>query len=109
VIALGLIGTLASVLGNEAAIRFGRRRLVGGAMLLSIALALVLVSVGAASYGLAVVLLLLLLLLLHGLVVWLDSSSLTGGHCRAGAPGTTPCRAFDTGLCGRFRGAARSP
>ena len=104
-IALGLIGTLASVLGNEAAIRFGRRRLVGGAMLLSIALALVLVSVGAASYGLAVV----LLLLLHGLVVWLDSSSLTGGHCRAGAPGTTPCRAFDTGLCGRFRGAARSP
>src|SRR5689334_10405082 len=40
VTALGLIGTAASVLGNEAAIRFGRRRLVAGAMLLSIAPAL---------------------------------------------------------------------
>jgi predicted MFS family arabinose efflux permease len=74
VTALGLIGTAASVLGNEAAIRFGRRRLVAGAMLLSIALALVLAAVGTLSYGLAVA-----LLLVYGLVVWLDSSSLTAG------------------------------
>ena len=34
--ALGLIGTVASVLGNEAAIRLGRRRLIGLAMLGSV-------------------------------------------------------------------------
>jgi len=81
VTALGLIGTAASVLGNEAAIRFGRRRLVAGAMLLSIALALVLAAVGTLSYGLAVA-----LLLVYGLVVWLDSSSLTAGAAGTADP-----------------------
>lgn len=78
---LGLIGTLASVIGNEASIRFGRRRLVVGAMGLSIALALVLASVGAVSYLLAVG-----LLLVYGAAVWLDSSSLTAGAAGAADP-----------------------
>jgi predicted MFS family arabinose efflux permease len=78
---LGLIGTLASVLGNEAAIRVGRRRLVAGAMLLSITLALALALIGAMSYGIAVV-----LLLVYGLVVWLDSSSLTAGAAGTAEP-----------------------
>ena len=71
---LALGGTVASVLGNEAAIRFGRRRLVCGAMVLSIGLASVLGAVGSLSYVVAVV-----LLLVYGLVIWLDSSSLTAG------------------------------
>lgn len=78
---LGLIGTLASVAGNEVAIRFGRRRLVAGAMGLSIALALVLASVGAVSYLLAVG-----LLLVYGAAVWLDSSSLTAGAAGTADP-----------------------
>ena len=36
VTALGIIGTVASVAGNEAAIRLGRRRLIGVAMVASI-------------------------------------------------------------------------
>jgi MFS family permease len=78
---LGLIGTLASVAGNEASIRFGRRRLVAGAMGLSIALAVVLASVGAVSYLLAVG-----LLLVYGAAVWLDSSSLTAGAAGTADP-----------------------
>jgi MFS family permease len=78
---LALLGTTASVLGNEAAIRFGRRRLVGTAMLLSILLAAVLGFAGSTSYWIAVV-----LLLVYGLVVWLDSSSLTAGAAGTAEP-----------------------
>jgi predicted MFS family arabinose efflux permease len=81
VTALALLGTTASVLGNEAAIRFGRRRLVGAAMLLSILLAAVLGFAGSTSYWIAVV-----LLLVYGIVVWLDSSSLTAGAAGTAAP-----------------------
>jgi MFS family permease len=78
---LALIGTAASVAGNEMAIRFGRRRLVAAAMVLSIVLALALAIVGSLSYGLAVG-----LLLAYGLVVWLDSSSLTAGAAGTADP-----------------------
>ena len=78
---LALLGTTASVLGNEAAIRFGRRRLVGTAMLLSILLAAVLGFAGSTSYWIAVV-----LLLVYGVVVWLDSSSLTAGAAGTAEP-----------------------
>jgi MFS family permease len=78
---LALIGTVASVVGNEAAIRFGRRRLVATAMVLSIVVALVLAMVGSTSYLLAVG-----LLLVYGPVVWLDSSSLTAGTAGAAEP-----------------------
>ena len=81
VTALGLIGTTASVLGNEAAIRLGRRRLVCAAMVLSIALAAILGFVGSLSYAVAVV-----LLLVYGAVVWLNSSSLTAGAAGTAEP-----------------------
>jgi MFS family permease len=71
---LGLLGTLTSVLGNEASIRFGRRRLVIAAMVLSIAVGAVIGFAGAAGYWIAVG-----LIVLYGMIIWLDSSSLTAG------------------------------
>ncbi|MBI4207973.1 MAG: MFS transporter, partial [Betaproteobacteria bacterium] len=79
--ALGLIGTAASVLGNEAAIRFGRRRLIVFAMLASVAVAGSIGFVGTLSYPIAVA-----LLLIYGFVVWLDSSSLTAGSAGTAEP-----------------------
>jgi MFS family permease len=72
--ALGLIGTVASVLGNEAAIRMGRRKLIGLAMLASTVVGGSIGFAGSLSYPIAVV-----LLLVYGFIVWLDSSSLTAG------------------------------
>lgn len=71
---LALLGTLTSIAGNEASIRFGRRRLVATAMILSIAFAAVVGFAGSTHYWLAVV-----LLIAYGMVVWLDSSSVTAG------------------------------
>jgi MFS family permease len=75
------LGTLTSVLGNEASIRFGRRRLIVGAMVLSIVVGLLLGFVGSKGYGLAVV-----LIVVYGMIVWLDSSSLTAGAAGAADP-----------------------
>src|SRR5688500_14857848 len=52
--ALGLLGTLASVLGNEAAIRLGRRRLIAFAMLASVTVATAIAFYGTLSYSVAV-------------------------------------------------------
>ena len=71
---LALLGTMASVMGNEASIRFGRRRLVAAAMVLSIFFAAIVGFAGSTNYWLAVV-----LLIVYGMVVWLDSSSVTAG------------------------------
>jgi MFS family permease len=71
---LALLGTLTSIVGNEASIRFGRRRLVATAMILSILFAAVVGFLGSVNYWLAVV-----LLIAYGMVVWLDSSSVTAG------------------------------
>lgn len=71
---LALLGTTASVIGNEASIRFGRRRLVAAAMVLSIGFAAIVGFAGSTNYWLAV-----LLLIVYGMVVWLDSSSVTAG------------------------------
>ena len=79
--ALGLIGTVASVLGNEAAIRWGRRRLITVAMLASVAVSGGIGYLGTLSYALAVG-----LLLIYGCVVWLDSSSLTAGAAGTAEP-----------------------
>ena len=79
--ALGLIGTAASVLGNEAAIRLGRRRLISLAMLGRCWSAAASASSAPLSYPIAVV-----LLLLYGFVVWLDSSSLTAGAAGTAEP-----------------------
>jgi len=100
--ALGLIGTAASVLGNEAAIRLGRRKLITLAMLGSIVVAGSIGFVGALSYPVAVV-----LLLFYGLVVWLDSSSLTAGAAGTAEPsrrGATLAVHSTLGYAGGFVG-----
>src|SRR5262249_24720228 len=71
----------ASFLGNEAAIRLGRRTLITCAMLASMVLGGSIGFLGTLSYGLAVA-----LLLGYGLVVWLDSSSLTAGAAGTAEP-----------------------
>ena len=81
VTALGIIGTVASVAGNEAAIRLGRRRLIMTAMAASILIAAGIGFFGTLSYWGAVA-----LLLVYGLVVWLDSSSLTAGAAGTADP-----------------------
>jgi predicted MFS family arabinose efflux permease len=78
---LGLLGTLASVAGNEASIRFGRRRLVQTAMGLSIVVGGLIGFVGASSYWIAVG-----LIVLYGIIIWLDSSSLTAGAAGSADP-----------------------
>jgi MFS family permease len=78
---LALIGTAASVLGNEAAIRYGRRRLISFAMLGSIVIGGSIGYLGSYSYGLAVG-----LLLAYGFIIWLDSSSLTAGSAGTADP-----------------------
>jgi len=78
---LGLLGTLASVLGNEAAILIGRRRLIALAMLASAACAIMLGFLGPHSYPLAFG-----LMVLYGPIVWLDSSSLTAGTAGTAEP-----------------------
>jgi predicted MFS family arabinose efflux permease len=78
---LGLIGTAASVAGNEAAIRFGRKRLVITAMMASILIGLTIGFLGSTSYTLAA-----LLITLYGIVIWLDSSSLTAGTAGTAEP-----------------------
>jgi MFS family permease len=78
---LGLIGTFASVAGNEAAIRLGRKRLIVAAMLASILIGATIGFIGTMSYAVATV-----LLTLYGVVIWLDSSSLTAGTAGTAEP-----------------------
>src|SRR5262245_21181837 len=78
---LGLIGTFASVAGNEAAIRYGRKRLIVTAMLASILIGATIGFIGSMSYALAAA-----LLTLYGIVIWLDSSSLTAGTAGTAEP-----------------------
>jgi predicted MFS family arabinose efflux permease len=78
---LGLVGTFASVAGNEAAIRYGRKRLIVAAMLASIVIGASIGFIGSLSYGLAAA-----LLTIYGIVVWLDSSSLTAGTAGTAEP-----------------------
>lgn len=72
--AMGLIGTWASVAGNELSIRLGRQRLVRLAMTGSMLCAAVIGFVGPYAYALAAT-----LVLVYALFIWLDSSSLTAG------------------------------
>jgi MFS family permease len=78
---MGLVGTWASVAGNEAAIQMGRPRLVRLAMSAGAACAAGVGFLGARSYPLAAG-----LVLLYGLLIWLDSSSLTAGAAGSAAP-----------------------
>jgi len=78
---MGLVGTGASVAGNEAAIRLGRQRLVRLAMLACAICAAGIGFLGSRSYQLAAA-----LVLLYGLLIWLDSSSLTAGAAGSADP-----------------------
>ncbi len=71
---MGLIGTWASVVGNELSIRFGRQRLILTAMVGCMMVGSVIGFSSAISYYLAAG-----LVILYGLLIWLDSSSLTAG------------------------------
>ena len=99
---LGLIGTAASVIGNEAAIRIGRRKLIGLAMLTSIGFAGSIGFVGPTSYAIAIA-----MLVLYGLVIWLDSASLTAGAAGTAEPsrrGATLAVHSTLGYAGGFVG-----
>jgi MFS family permease len=78
---MALVGTWASVAGNEAAIRLGRPRLVRLAMTACVVCAAGIGFLGVRSYALAVA-----LVLLYGLLIWLDSSSLTAGAAGSADP-----------------------
>jgi predicted MFS family arabinose efflux permease len=100
--AMGLIGTWASVTGNEASIRLGRQRLVRLAMTVCIACGAVIGFLGARSYPLAAV-----LVLVYGLFIWLDSSSLTAGAAGSADPrrrGATLALHSMAGYAGGFVG-----
>ncbi len=79
--AIGLIGTVASVFGNEAAIRWGRRRLVMTAMAASVVFSSITGYLGALSYPWAAA-----LMTLWAIAIWLDSASLTAGTAAAAEP-----------------------
>jgi MFS family permease len=100
--ALALLGTMTSVVGNEAAIRIGRRRLITIAMAASAAVGAGIGFIGATSYGLAAG-----LLLLYGALIWLDSSSLTAGTAGNAEParrGATLAVHSSLGYAGGFVG-----
>jgi predicted MFS family arabinose efflux permease len=78
---LALLGTVASIGGNEASIRFGRRRLIKSAVIASIVFALLTGIFGPYSYTLATG-----LLFAYGFSIWLDSSSLTAGTAGTAEP-----------------------
>jgi predicted MFS family arabinose efflux permease len=79
--ALGILATFATVSGNEAAIFFGRRRFIAATMVVSAVCAAMLGLFGTHSYLIAVI-----LVLAYGLVISLDSSSLTAGTAGSAAP-----------------------
>ena len=99
---LGLIGAVASILGNETSIKFGRRNLVQTAMFGSIILGGTIGFLGVLSYPLAAG-----LILLYGFVIWLDSSSLTAGTAGTAEPsrrGATLAVHSSLGYAGGFVG-----
>ncbi len=92
---MGLVGTWASVVGNEVSIRLGRQRLVRLAMTAAVVFA-------AGIYPLAAT-----LVLVYGLLIWLDSSSLTAGAAGSADParrGATLALHSMAGYAGGFVG-----
>jgi len=99
---LGILATIATVMGNEMSIRFGRRRLIIGAMVASIACACLLGLAAPQSYILATV-----LILIYGFMISLDSSSLTAGTAGSAEPsrrGATLAVHSTLGYAGGFLG-----
>ncbi|MEK9754243.1 MAG: MFS transporter [Rhodospirillaceae bacterium] len=79
---MGLFGVWASVTGNELSIRFGRRRLILGVMLVGILVAAGIGYSAGLSYPLAAG-----LVLVYAVLIWADSSSLTAGAAGSARPG----------------------
>jgi predicted MFS family arabinose efflux permease len=78
---VGLMATVAGIVGNEAAIYLGRRRLIVIAITLSMIFATFVGLVGPMSYTVAVG-----LIIIYGFFVMLDSSSLTVGTAGTADP-----------------------
>ena len=100
--AMGLIGTWASVAGNEMSIRFGRQRLILTAMIGCIIVGSIIGFASAISYYLAAS-----LVVFYGLLIWLDSSSLTAGTVGSAEPdhrGATLAVHSTLGYAGGFVG-----
>jgi MFS family permease len=100
--AMGLVGTWASVAGNEVSIRLGRQRLVRLAMTACAVCGAGIGFLGARSYPLAAA-----LVLVYGLLIWLDSSSLTAGAAGSADPqrrGATLALHSMAGYAGGFVG-----
>jgi len=99
---MGFIGTWTSVAGNELSIRLGRQRLVRLAMLSCAVMAAGIGFLGARSYPLAAA-----LVLAYGVLIWLDSSSLTAGAAGSADPrrrGATLALHSMAGYAGGFVG-----
>jgi len=99
---MGLVGTGASVAGNEVSIRLGRQRLVRLAMMSCAVCAAGIGFLGSQSYALAAA-----LVLVYGLLIWLDSSSLTAGAAGSADPrrrGATLALHSMAGYAGGFVG-----
>jgi predicted MFS family arabinose efflux permease len=99
---MGLVGTGASVAGNEVSIRLGRQRLVRLAMMSCAVCAAGIGFLGPRSYPLAAA-----LVLVYGLLIWLDSSSLTAGAAGSADPerrGATLALHSMAGYAGGFVG-----
>jgi MFS family permease len=79
---MGLLGVWASVWGNELSIRFGRRRVILGTMLVSAAMAAGIGFSAALPYAGAAA-----LVLVYAMLIWSDSSSLTAGSAGSAEPG----------------------
>lgn len=78
-----LIGVPSSILGNELAVRFGRRRMIVATMIVSVLLSLIIGAAAGVSYGLVVG-----LCLLYGAVLTGDSGAITAGTVAAATAGT---------------------
>jgi len=77
-----LLGVPSSVLGNELAVRFGRRQMIIATMVVSVALSLVIGAAAGVSYGLVVG-----LCLLYGAILTGDSGAITAGTVAAASDG----------------------
>jgi MFS family permease len=77
-----LVGLPASLFGNELCLRFGRRRVLVAAMLISAAAACGIGFAGGLGYGAVAA-----LMIVYGGLVMVDSASLTAGTVGAAAPG----------------------
>ncbi len=99
---LGLVGTATSVMGNEAARRFGRARYITFIMLVSILAAGGVGFSSGGSYGLAAA-----ACLIYAGLIWADSSSLTAGTVGSADParrGATMAVHSTLGYFGGFLG-----